>query len=85
MSGTVDTSDDGVERAIRAEWQPIETAPHTLGPHLLWGRGWDRPDLCVQLTRGRWHHVTGQAVVLPPTHWMPLPAPPQEAARDGGS
>ena len=61
-----------------SEWQPIETAPMDGTPLLLWGWndvqvGWfcnDRDD------DREW--INADYDDLAPTHWMPLPAPPQQ-------
>jgi hypothetical protein len=76
---------------MEGEWQLIETAPKDGGPVLLWTdtRGsedeWYVRDLldgehfaCHQIgcwigDAGGWHVEKIGA----PTHWMPLPAPPQ--------
>lgn len=74
-----------LEAADAAAWRPIETAPHGELVVLAWreslngqwsfeigyaSHGW-RNDVASNIS----HH--GSA-----THWMPLPAPPQEAAHD---
>ena len=66
-------------------WQPIETAPedimHSADPVLLWS-----PDTHTCVVYGRYWTQTGQweedhmSTPLHPTHWRPLPAPPQEAS-----
>ena len=64
-----------------SEWQPIETAPRT-GESVLWGH----PVHGVQ--QGHWANGPVSCVydedcgylspfTSPPTHWMPLPAPPK--------
>lgn len=64
------------------EWQPIETAPKD-GSHILAWR-----DSGVHLMRWReqvqrWDewHVGIKHLTIQPTHWMPLPAPPDHAPR----
>lgn len=71
-----------MERALLAalrlrEWRPIETAPKD-EPVLVLFDGTGIPEI-MELTRSGWvwangiHRFTGDH---PPTHWMPLPAPP---------
>lgn len=63
------------------EWQPIETAPKDCGI-LIWNGDFR--------TIGLWNTVLGQFVdccetsgsvdfLDDPTHWMPLPPPPERA------
>ena len=65
------------------EWQPIETAPKD-GRQILatWKQTWD--DLCPHIevcergAYGSWLYTyDGDAPCAPPSHWMPLPEPPQ--------
>ena len=71
-------------------WQPIETAPKE--PHarlLLWERWMDEPFVGYWLHRswhasGSFYSTDGDANVVDlvdssnVTHWMPLPAPPEQ-------
>jgi hypothetical protein len=67
----------------QGEWMPIDTAPKGHGlPHLLlWGKHWLRPGIGYYLERtDDWRGVTTKAFYYQPTHWMPLPAPPESAS-----
>jgi hypothetical protein len=69
--------DKALELAQREEWQPIVTAPED-GFHLLLYR----PDICFvgyYAARGDWViSAPGLPLMDPqPTHWMPLPKPPE--------
>ncbi len=61
------------------KWQPIETAPKNT-PVLIWILGEIRH--AYLKSGGGWNHwltVSGKYGMpkdYPPTHWMPLPAPP---------
>lgn len=79
------------------EWQPIETAPKD-GSKVLTARGdgdkcravisWWNEDKYAKDPRPYWecHEQRYLGVwwarTNPPTHWMPLPPPPKEAADD---
>lgn len=71
--------------AIVAEWKPIETAPKDGTPFLCFrpdalGHGFsDQSGIDVLWwENGDWtYDGDGRVTVDPPTHWMPLPAPPQ--------
>lgn len=74
-------------------WQPIETAPRDFTTNIdIWANGkrvpdcfWGRPT--YSNSKGyTWVHVDGYdsegkvtSPVNNPTHWMPLPEPPEEA------
>lgn len=75
-------------------WQPIETAPKdgsyflASNAHGVWVAHWeefspggfrfDQPYRTVMLNH--WHIADKANQYRPPTHWMPLPAPPDSAA-----
>lgn len=75
-----------------SEWQPIETAPKGEGVLLLFGiidpcemLNWHKP---VQFV-GYWDHIDGAWCTMAttfngpfaqPTHWQPLPPPPETSA-----
>lgn len=65
------------------KWEPIDTAPKD-GQCLVWVETEDGGDV-MRLTRderGVWIYdhepIYCAAFYMNPTHWMPLPAPPQE-------
>jgi uncharacterized protein DUF551 len=70
----------------RSEWQPIETAPRDGSSTLLFGR-WasDEQGLMSGPVIGQFNYVrdawefanAGGWWRIRPTHWMPLPEPPQ--------
>lgn len=70
------------ERPIAArvtEWQPIETAPKDGREILLFARG-NRDFIGVgQWAKGNLPETYGWfwSFAIRPTHWMPLPEPPQ--------
>jgi len=67
------------------EWQPIETAPTDGSLILLWGRYWsdDQGEFKTPLigqwagNARRWEAVMATWFGVRPTHWMPLPEPPE--------
>lgn len=65
--------DEGFKAAM--QWRPIETAPKgkvlLYFPALHIGRLEEQPSMMLV------HHVAG-CRYRQPTHWMPLPDPPQE-------
>lgn len=79
------------------EWQPIETAPKDRRYVLLWNGGevgigsfqaWERDangrviGLEHTSLEDAWIRAgEGFYVEPPPTHWMPLPAPPAESGK----
>lgn len=75
------------------EWQPIETAPRDgsdilvyCGPlDPIWGiASWyrDNPDVPAGLPEGwmMWHQATEDQRHTWPTHWRPLPSPPEHVS-----
>jgi len=75
---------DGLRAKLaEQEWLPIETAPRDGTPILVAIAGDEFRPMLVQSPRAksRWHVVGSESRVLTkePTHWRPLPAPP-----DGG-
>jgi hypothetical protein len=67
-------------------WQPIETAPKTQARNravLVYVPGCEEDDERVMVARfwGRWSTVEDGADIEP-THWMPLPDPPDDASEE---
>jgi hypothetical protein len=62
------------------EWQPIETAPREPGSEVLLYIPPFTPMQGVRRTDGTWmvgaRSIIGRAAPYEPTHWMPLPLPP---------
>lgn len=58
----------------RTKWQPIETAPRDGTPVLLWGPWGEVGMWCYSHPIG-WNDGY-EALMHPPTHWMPLPEAP---------
>lgn len=58
-------------------WKPIETAPRK-GILLLWAKEWGH----ARMYGAEMVHdpVVDWPRCAPPTHWMPLPAPPEPGA-----
>lgn len=72
------------------QWQPIETAPRDGGFCIAakkanWVKGFHHfPYPLKQRWNGKkWEADDGKIYYPQPTHWMPLPNPPRQAARDG--
>lgn len=61
----------------KSEWQPIETAPKDC-PVLVYAPG--KEGLTALISTCKWHYQAGFCIdeIREPTHWMPLPSPPQE-------
>lgn len=62
-------------------WQPIDTAPKDGTLVLIWMPLFKRVFAC-EFANGLWQTGvwTNDMSMHPPTHWMPLPDPPQETA-----
>lgn len=67
------------QRSVGQGWQPIETAPS--GPVLV---AWSHqptwvPQSAYRRADGEWTEADGdgRAMYSTPTHWMPLPSPPE--------
>lgn len=61
------------------QWQPIETAPRDTTDILVWDPE-DARQLISFWACGQWagpNDHTGYSYPLEPTHWQPLPGPPQ--------
>ncbi len=57
-------------------WLPIETAPRDGTTVLLWAAGWRNPLTGWTYGADDWQDL--RAAGSPPTHWQPLPPPPEE-------
>jgi len=65
------------------EWQPIETAPKVEGGLILaYCSDFDQIEVLARLS-GHWW--LDWLLRRNPTHWMPLPAPPQAPTPDPGT
>lgn len=71
------TRDWNTRISVGPQWQPIETAPRNATEILIFTQ-WE------EVAVARYHSNTGSFVTdyeqdsdLNPTHWMPLPAPPE--------
>lgn len=74
------------------KWEPIETAPQNGTQVLLFGKldgeihgDFGDPVICVgSKPHGQWYldNTDCYAVYCEPTHWMPLPLPPQDQRQD---
>ncbi len=70
-------------------WQLIETAPETadVSPIWVWLPSW-RFQTTAWHDEGQWWapaRENGRMRIPPPSHWMPIPAPPVEPATGGGA
>lgn len=67
-----------------SNWQPIETAPKDWSDIILWCDNADDGDdvphegffSCEDGGTGQWHFSYGNQPPCEPTHWQPLPDPP---------
>lgn len=62
------------EQESGRSWQPWHTRPRD--GHEVLGLFEDRVESVWCLPDGSWHWMDGDHGFRPPTHWMPLPAPP---------
>ena len=60
-------------------WQPIETAPKDGTETLLWEKGFEVYAVGYFCELAEKWVVFGTHWNWQPTHWMPLPEPPEEA------
>lgn len=71
---------------VAREWQPIATVPHQRGAILVWCAERRNTYTAIWTDNGyeepHWEHFGGGRNHLQeePTHWMPLPAPPELSA-----
>ena len=57
-----------------SDWQPIDTAPKDGTEVLLW---WFRRHVVGSYVAGGWTDESLGQYDVSPTHWMPLPEPPE--------
>ena len=58
-------------------WRPIETAPKDGTNILVYSKG-RIISACWSIAMEDWAEVLHGYTMFPPTHWQPLPKPPQE-------
>lgn len=61
------------------DWQPIESAPRDGTTVLLFAPGWDAPKTGWTYGKDEWQDCPYSVARADyaPTHWQPLPPPPQ--------
>jgi hypothetical protein len=65
------------KEALRPDWQPIETAPKDGTEVLCFVGGIGMGPMVLYWMHGYWREKANSlGLKRPPTHWMPLPAPP---------
>jgi hypothetical protein len=71
---------------MTCDWQPIETAPKVMSGtrYLGWCPGHGGVCFISWIEDGYLsgpgdHWISGGAIQVEPTHWMPLPNPPEDA------
>ena len=84
MADILNDASLSADRETQNTWQPIETAPKTPNAILVWVGSiqcsfavwWDEVNQKWVIFGGGWRSfLSGDNG---PTHWMPLPEPPQE-------
>lgn len=68
-----------------SDWVGIGSAPRDGTRVLLWAPHWNAPQTGWTFGTDAWQDARKDTHVTPPTHWMPLPTPPGEDGREGGS
>jgi len=65
------------------KWQPIETAPKDAGDYLVFNASSEEMFVAYRYSgnTNEWWYSDRHRLQEPPTHWMPLPAPPSEATK----
>ena len=73
--GDIDTLLDEIER-LQAErrWIPISEPPKVKGEYICYSK----PDIFTCFFGDSWDGGFAFRSVIQPTHWMPLPEPPEE-------
>lgn len=71
------------ETRMKMEWQPIETAPDDKEPILIFDDGAMAVAIRISegpiYTDGQTKGIYDDPLEWLPTHWMPLPDPPEKA------
>lgn len=82
-SGTSLANAELIVKAVNSyrEWQPIETAPRDGTVVMLWWPYWRSRTVIgyYQSIAGTWCSNEALSDHEPPTHWQPLPPPPEAA------
>lgn len=81
VSKQYDTDIEYTRSDLCMVWQPIETAPEDIGDIMVWQPSTNECFIAFLNELGKWQYgICGTTYIClkdAPTHWMPLPKPPE--------